>query len=249
MPNDTPPFALTLFGGISLRGPDAAAERLLVNAKATALLAYLALPSVGRFVRRDTLGVLLWPELDQSRARTALRKTMHAVRQAMGAHALVSRGDEDIALSASVVWCDAAVFSEAADSGFLLHALQLYRGELMPGFHLSECWEFDQWLEEERRAARERASAASWALAQRLETDQQYSDAVGMARQSVRFSWSDERALRRAVAMLDRLGDRAGALRLLDEFTRRLRAELDVEPSRETLELAHRVRAGEGGVV
>jgi serine/threonine-protein kinase len=241
---DTPPFVLNLFGSISLRGPGRGLDRVLVNAKAVALLAYLALPTVGRFVRRDTLVGLLWPDLDQSRARRSLRKTLHVLRQALGAEAVISRGDEDIALSAAVVWCDAATFSAAADGGFLLQALELYRGELMPGFHLPDCWEFDRWIEEERNAARERASAAAWALAQRLETDEQLSDAAGMARQSVRFSWSDERALRRAVAMLDRLGDRAGALRLYEEFVRRLRLELDTEPSRESLELANRVRAG-----
>jgi len=162
----------------------------------------------------------------------------------MSSDVLVARGDEDIALSPTTVSCDAAAFTAAADAGFLLQALQLYRGELLPGFHLNGCWEFDRWLEEQRTLARERASAAAWALAQRFESDQQFSDAVGMARQSVRFSWSDERALRRAVSMLDRLGDRAGALRLFEEFSRRLRAELDVEPSRETLELAGRLRAG-----
>ena len=244
MQTDAPPFALVLFGGIALRGPAPALDRLLINAKAVGLLAYLALPAVGRFVRRDALGGLLWPDLDQPRARTAVRKTLHAVRQAMGADAVISRGDEDVALSSAVVSCDAAAFSAAADSGLLLPALQLYRGELMPGFHLSDCWEFDRWLEEQRSAARERASAVAWALAQRLETDQQFSDAAGMARRSVRFSWSDERALRRAVAMLDRLGDRAGALRLFEEFARRLRMELDIEPSRETLDLASRLRAG-----
>jgi DNA-binding SARP family transcriptional activator len=244
LPTNTPAFALILFGGISLRGPGREVDRVLVNGKAVGLLAYLALPTMGRFVRRDTLAGLLWPELDQSRARTALRKTVHTVRKAMTPEALLSRGDEDVALSGTQVWCDASAFSTAADSGFLLRALELYRGELMPGFHLTDSWDFDRWLEEERSAARERASAVSWALAQRLETDEQFSDAAGMARHSVRFSWSDERALRRAVAMLDRLGDRASALRLFEEFSCRLRSELDIEPSRETLELASRVRSG-----
>ena len=246
MPTDAPPFSFILFGSISLRGPGRELDRVLVNAKAVGLLAYLALPTVGRFVRRDTLATLLWPELDQSRARTSLRKTVHAVRKAMTPGTLLSRGDEEVALSGTEVWCDASAFSTAADAGFLLRALELYRGELMPGFHLTDSWEFDRWLEEERSAARERASAVAWALAQRLETDEQFSDAAGMARQSVRFSWSDERALRRAVAMLDRLGDRASALRLFEEFSRRLRMDLDVEPSRETLELATRVRARAG---
>ncbi len=234
--------SLALFGTIDLRMGGTAVDRVLVNDKAIALLALLAVPSLGRFVRRDALVGLLWPELDQSRARTALRKTIHVLRRALGGEVLVSRGDEDLALSRDLVWCDASLFVEAADEGLLLKALQLYRGELMPGFHLAECWEFDQWLEEQRAGTRERAAGAAWAMAQRFETDQQLSDAAGMARWSVRYSWSDERALRRALSMLDRIGDRAGALKLYDEFARRLKAELEAQPSRETIELATRLR-------
>jgi len=134
-------------------------------------------------------------------------------------------------------------FAEAVDGGALASALQLYGGELLPGFHLAGCWEFDNWLEAARVDARERASAVAWALARRFETDHNLSDAAGMARRSVRFSWNDERALRRAVTMLDRLGDRAGALSLFEDFASRLRLELNAEPSPETFELITRVRS------
>ena len=77
-------------------------------------------------------------------------------------------------------------------------------------------------------AADARMRRAVWrALAKRFETTDQYSDAVGMARRAVRFSWTDERALRRALLMLERLGDRAGAVHLYEEFARRLKAELE----------------------
>jgi serine/threonine-protein kinase len=236
------PVSLALFGTIDLRSEGAVVDQILVNDKAIALLALLAVPTLDRFVRRDAVVGVLWPELDQTRARTALRKTIHVLRRALGADVIVSRGDEDVALSRALVWCDVSTFIESADDGLLLKALQLHRGELMPGFHLADCWEFDRWLEEQRAAARERAAGAAWAMAQRFEGDQQLSDAAGMARWSVRHSWSDERALRRALSMLDRIGDRAGALRLYDEFARRLKAELDAQPSRETIELATRLR-------
>lgn len=236
------PISLVLFGTIDLRAQGSAVDPVLVNDKAIALLALLAVPSLDRFVRRDSIVGLLWPELDQSRARSALRKTIHILRRALGADVVVSRGDEDVSLSRDLVWCDASVFVDAADEGLLLKALQLYRGDFMPGFHLPDCWEFDRWLEEQRAATRERAAGAAWAMAQRFETDQQLSDAAGMARWSVRYSWSDERALRRALSMLDRIGDRAGALKLYDEFARRLKTELEAQPSPETIELATRLR-------
>lgn len=237
-------YTLSLLGGVELRGAGDATPRLLVQSKIVALLAYLAVPSLGRFVRRDRLAGLLWPELDQARARKAVRQSIHEVRSALGADALIGRGDEEIALAPERVWCDVAAFSQAADAGFLMQALQLYRGELMPGFYLAECGDFDHWLEEERAVARERASAVAWALAKRLESDHQLSDAALMARRALRFSWSDERALRRALVMLDRLGDRASAAQLYDEFAKRLRTELDITPSDDTMQLIARIRSG-----
>jgi DNA-binding SARP family transcriptional activator len=238
------PYALILLGEVDIRGPGGNAGELCVQSKVVALLARLSLPAVGRFVRRDTLVGLLWPELEDARARGALRKAVHAIRAVMGADALSGRGDEELALAPDHVTCDADAFRQAADAGLLMQALQLYRGELMSGFHLAACAEFDRWLEDERHALAERAAGAAWALAQRYESDNQLSDAAGMARHAMRFSWSDERALRRALLMLERLGDRAAAARLFDEFARRLRTDLDVEPSDDTMRLVARIRAG-----
>ena len=240
---ERPSHAIYLLGSVELVAPDRAeAERLLIYPKIIALLAYLAVPSLGRFVRRDTLVGLLWPELAQDRARAALRKALHAIRAALGADVVVARGDEDIALSVDAIWCDASAFTAAAETGVLLRALELYRGELLPGFHVADCGDFDQWLEAERTAARERASAAAWALAQLSEQGSDLSDAARWARRTVRFSWHDERALRRALLMLDRVGDRAGALLLYEEFTKRLREDLETEPSAETVALANGLR-------
>ena len=50
--------------------------------KAIALLAYLAI--TGESHRRDALVNLLWPELDSTRGRAALRRTLFALRQALG---------------------------------------------------------------------------------------------------------------------------------------------------------------------
>src|SRR5438046_2053529 len=69
---------------------------------------------------------------------------------------------------------------------------------------------------------------------QSFEGKNQFSNAGCWARRTVRHAWNDERVLRRALAMLDRIGDRAGAVKLYEEFAARLRTDLDVEPSPET---------------
>lgn len=241
--SDSTGIELFLLGGIELRGVDAkVADRLLAQPKIAALLAFLALSPEQRLQRRDRVVGLLWPELDQAHARTALRKALHAVRNSLGAEALRTRGDEEVGLASPPVWCDATELASAADQGRLLQAVTLYRGELLTGFHLPDCSEFERWLEDERRAARERAVSAAWALARTFEDDSKLTDAGLWARKAVRISWDDERVLRRTMTMLTRNGDHAGALRLYDEFAARMRAELDAEPSPDTIALVDSIR-------
>jgi DNA-binding SARP family transcriptional activator len=242
-PSESTGIELFLLGGIELRGVDAqAADRLLAQPKVAALLAFLALSPEQRLQRRDRIVALLWPELDQAHARTALRKGLHAIRNSLGADALRSRGDEEVGLAMPPLWCDAAELAVAADQARLLQAVTLYRGELLTGFHLPGCVEFERWLDDERVAARERAVASAWALARTFEDDSKLTDAGLWARKAVRISWDDERLLRRTMTMLTRIGDYAGALRLYDEFAARMRAELDAEPSPETIALVDAIR-------
>lgn len=233
---------LYLLGGAELKGIDAAAaDRLLAQPKITALLAFLALSPQQRPQRRDRIVALLWPELDQSHARTALRKAVHSLRTSLGAEMVRSRGDEEIGLMFPPLWCDAVELVSAAENGRMLQAVNLYSGELLPGFYLSGCVEFERWLEEERGSARERAAAAAWGLARTLESENQNTDAGLYAKKAVRYSWDDERVLRRTITMLARIGDYAGAIRLYEEFANRMK-EYEVLPAPETKALVDRLR-------
>ena len=234
---------LCLLGGYELRGAGPTGAAVLSQSKPLALLAFLALSPDGRFQRRDRLVGLLWPDLDQTHARAALRKALHDLRTALGAHVITTHGDDEIALTPATVHCDAVEFTASVEKGHLVRALELYHGDFMPGFFLSGCADFERWVEDERTAARERAAAASWALAVRFEGEEQLTKAGSMARRAVRHAWTDERVLRRAMGLLDRLGDRAGAMKMFDEFANRLRADLDVEPSSETVALANTIRS------
>lgn len=225
-------------GGVDER----AATKLLAQSKLAALLAVLALTPDGHMMRRDKLVGLLWPELDQPHARTALRKAVHAVRAALGADAFVARGDEELALDATRVWCDAAELRACAEAGKLARVLELYRDELMPGFYLPECSAFEHWLDDERTLARERAAGATWALATQRESEGKLTEAGSLAKKTVRFAPDDERILRRALTMLVRIGDRAGALKLGESFAERMRKELGAAPSPETTALIESLR-------
>lgn len=235
----------TVLGSIELTGPNTPELRAaLVQPKRLALLAYLALASPRGFHRRDTLVSLFWPESDEQHARHALRQALHTLRRAMGSEVIISRGDNDLAVDHDSLWCDACAFQDALDTGDLERAISLYTGDFLPGFFVSNAApELEQWLEAERGRLKGLASTAAWSLASFAERRGDSTAASRWARKGLAFSPDDEGSLRRLIALLDRLGDRAGALRAHDDFSRWLAAEFDAEPSAETKLLIDIVRS------
>ena len=103
---------------------------------------------------------LFWPEDNAEQARHALRQSVYFLRRALGAKAIVSRGDEELAVAPDQVRCDAWAFEAALDQGRPADAVALYRGELLAGFHISAAPDFERWLDEERGRLRQRAGEA-----------------------------------------------------------------------------------------
>jgi len=235
---------LRMLGRLSLTGADGREVRgLLGQPRRLALLAYLAAASPQGFHRRDTLLALFWPELDQEHARAALRQALHVVRDALGGDAVTSRGDEEIGLDFAQVSCDVAAFERTLRIGQLEEALDLYRGPLLEGFFISDAPEFERWLETERARLQQAAAGAARALAERSESDDDLTRAVRWTRRSIELAPSDEGLVRSLIALLDRQGDRAGALEAYEVFARRVAAEYDAEPAAETRALVAAVRA------
>jgi DNA-binding SARP family transcriptional activator len=158
---------LRTLGAVDLRdGGGREIRDILAQPKRLAVLIYLAVARPGGFHRRDTLLGLFWPELDQARARAALRKVVLFLRRGLGAGALPGRGDEELGLSAEVVACDAVAFEGAVAGRRFSEALDLYRGDLLEGFFVAGAPEFERWVERERARLRQRAAGAAWALAE-----------------------------------------------------------------------------------
>ncbi|MGD8869502.1 MAG: BTAD domain-containing putative transcriptional regulator, partial [Gemmatimonadales bacterium] len=192
--------------------------------------------------RRDKLIGLFWAEQDQEHARAALRKAVYRLRQSLGEDVVVSQGDDAVGLAEDAVWCDAVAFEEALEAGKLEDALELYRGDLLDGFYISEAPEFERWLEGERERLRQRAAEAAWALAEREAEKGNAVEAAHWARRAAALAADDEGAIRRGIEFLDGIGDRAGALKEYEAFARRLREEYEAEPSPETQALIAAVR-------
>ena len=217
-------------------------DAVLRRPKLLALLGYLTIARPRGFHRRDTLVALLWPELDQAHARNALSQAVHALRQALGREVLRTRGEEELGTNEEGLSCDVREFEAALEEGAAERALELYRGSLLNGFHISEVPEFERWLDEERERVRRRACDGAQLL---IDRDDGAGNPVGAARWALRLtelSPFDETAVRRLVELLDHVGDRAGAVRAYEEFERRLGRDLEVAPSSATQSLIAEIK-------
>ncbi len=239
---------LRTLGALELTAADGrAVGSVLAQPRRAALLCYLAVASPRGFHRRDTLLALFWPEHDAEQARRALRQSVYFLRRALGPDAIVSRGDDELAVAPEAVHCDVRAFEAALEEGRADDALALYAGELLAGFHISDAPDFERWLDGERSRLRERAQEAAWALAGAREEGGDPAGAAEAARRAVALAPADEIVLRRQLLLLERLGDRAGAVRAYEAFAGRLREEYELEPSGETEQLVARIRAEPGG--
>lgn len=235
---------LHLLGSLELRTADGREiHSLLSQPRRAALLAYLAAARPRGFHRRDTLFALFWPESDTGRARNALNQAIHRLRQALHEGVLVSRGDEEIGLNAEALWCDVVALEEALDRGDHEVALELYRGDLLPGFFVADAPELEAWLERERVHLRARAHQGALALAARHEARGEFREAARWIGRALDLVPDDEATLRRLLRALDRVPERAAALRAYDDFAQRLGREYGLTPAPETRALIEEVRS------
>ncbi|MGQ0703461.1 MAG: BTAD domain-containing putative transcriptional regulator [Gemmatimonadales bacterium] len=208
-----------------------------------ALLAYLSIAHPHGFHRRDSILCLFWPERNAEGARAALNRSLYFLRRELGDGVVLSRGDEEVGIDRGLTWCDAVAFRDAMAERRYREALELYHGELLPGFYISEAPAFERWLEGERARYRDAASEAAWALAELEEAAGDRTAAAHWARRGMELAPLCEVAFRRLVGLLTRSGDRAGALQAYAKFTEDLRHELDVAPAPETQFLLEAIRA------
>ncbi|HUF13089.1 MAG TPA: BTAD domain-containing putative transcriptional regulator [Longimicrobiales bacterium] len=236
---------LRTLGTIELR--DSATGRefraLLSQAKRAALLFYIARAGAGGYHRRDELMTLFWAELPEKRARAALRQALYVLRRELPSDALDTRRGDDVRLDPAAFHCDAVVFDDLLRAGNLERALELYRGDLLPGFHVAGCTDFEDWLETERTRLRRAASRAAWTLFEARDAAGDVVDAVHWARRATEWAPYDEAGVRRLLELLERCGDRAGAVRAYQAFRHRLERELEIAPAPETAALGERLTA------
>lgn len=213
--------------------------------KVRALLAYLACQRRRSF-SRDHLAGLFWPEREPETARHALRQAVYNLRSKLGdeGSSLIRTTHLEIGLDrAADFWLDVDAFEEAlragsmgevADSHHLSTAAQLYRGELLTGFFVKECPEFEDWLVTEQTRLREAAVEGLRKLVENYRRRGEYRFGVHYARRLVAIEPLSEEAHRELMRLFALSGQRNRALAHYEELLNLLREELGVQPLPET---------------
>ncbi len=228
-------FTFRVLGTVDLRGPDGQrVGSVMSQPKRLALLALLAVESPRRLQRDEVLG-MLWPEFPEDRARSALRQALHYLRRSLGPGAIAGKGAEGIGVVPAKLSCDVADLLRAVEEERWTDVMDLYQGELLPGFHLDGApQEFEEWLDRSRRRVQALAADAARRLARAEESAGHRVAAGAAARKAWEIGDWGEPALQELLGVLVRTGDLAGAKEAYDQFAEQMKERYGAEPSAAT---------------
>ena len=208
---------ISLLGGFCLRWQGQVHDALRPG-KAQLLLSYLLLHR-DRPLPRARVASALWPDSSEDQARTNLRRELHSLRQ------LLPEPDHYLRVDArQLAWntqADYRLDVEELETG---RRAELYAGELLPGH-------YEDWLLDHReRLARLGRELLEEQLAAQ-EAQSRWREAAETARRLIALDPAEEESHRRLMRIHLALQDPAAAHKAFLECQKRLRQELDVEPS------------------
>jgi len=249
-----------LLGGLDIFLGDVPVSEF-TSRKSPALLSYLI--TTGRSHSREALSALLWGESAEGRARASLRTVLWDLRQHVPDHVLADR--QSVSFATDVAhWVDVHDFSTTvegilssaqvrSDSAPLLteeqvealeDVLDLYRGDFLAGFYISEAPNFESWVLRKREWARQLAIQGWHQLVVHYAAEQAYLSGIDAASQLLEIAPWQEETHRQLMRLLALSGQRGAALAQYETCREMLDEELGVEPTTETRLLYNRIKSG-----
>jgi DNA-binding SARP family transcriptional activator len=248
-------IAIRLFGKFSVHCGE---QELLVHTsgKAKVILAYLAVNRRAP-VLRESLADLISDESSPEKSRKALRQALWQLHEGVGCNksavnytlidadkrwAQLARGEH--------LWVDVDEFEHAArtpgDSGLepspdtksLRHAVELYRGEFLQGWH-------QEWCVSGRERLRQIYLKTLDRLLLHFEAEQNGEAGIAYATLALGVDPARECTHRSLMRLYSAAGDRSSALHQYERCCAALRNELGIGPDANTRALEKEVRAGQ----
>ncbi|MFK7802193.1 MAG: tetratricopeptide repeat protein [Anaerolineae bacterium] len=228
---------LNLFGKPRILLNDQIVDQSL-PAKARATLFYLAVNK--QPTSRELLAGLLWSDMPESAARASLRVALSKLRSQFDPHLIINR--RDVGLNrASAVEIDADQFLE---SSAMRQSVKVYTGPFLDDFYLRDASLFERWVEQERQTYHQKAAEYLYRLGAEAAESGDVEQAVQDYQQLLALDPWREEGYRQLMKLLAENGQRGAALAQFDLCRQALQAELDVEPTAETIQLYEQIKAG-----
>ncbi len=241
-------WQIELFGRLSA-GKDGEIVTRFRTHKTSLLLAYLAFYPK-RIHAREELIDMLWSEFEPNAGRTSLRTALASLRRQLeppgtpsGSFLIANRSN--IQINSDTVTSDVLEFEFAFKTAaqttnssekidLLARAVELYQGELLPGY-------YENWIITERGILAENFLDALRRLAAALEQAGEFERAIDYARRRIAADRWREEAHVELMRLYAATGQISAARRQYDELKQILRDELNVEPAPETRSLVERL--------
>jgi predicted ATPase/DNA-binding SARP family transcriptional activator len=199
---------------------------------AQTLFAYLTLHP-GTAFRREMLAGLIWPDANESNARSNLRHALWRIRKAVGEPV-----GQDYFLADDLTvtfnpepgcWIDAVLLGEKTGpaSSTLEERVAAYHGELLPGF-------YDDWITVERERLQAAFESKIEALIDRVSREKHWPDVIEWAEHWIKFGTAPEPAYRALMTAHARSGHKAKVKETYQRCVEALQREFGEEPSDET---------------
>ncbi|TET85354.1 MAG: hypothetical protein E3J37_02060 [Anaerolineales bacterium] len=213
---------------------------------AQSLLAYLVLNAETRH-RREKLAGLLWPESEESNARSNLRHALWRLRKAIGEKYFLADKVSIAFIPTEDCELDVSYFgderTETESTMDLIREVSVYGGELLPGF-------YEGWVVLEREQLRAAFEHTIQRLLDLLIEKQSWLEVLEWGERWIATGYVPEPAYRALMIAYRGLGDSSGVAAVYQRCCEALHSELGVEPSEQTRSIYDRLsKGGEPSVI
>ena len=239
-----PSVRIELFGGFRLL--DGQRRSRLPTIRQQEVIAFLILFAQTAPLSRQRVAGSIWPDTTDAQALTNLRRELHHLRDDWPPlDRLIAAGARTLAWNHTAASVDVFDFERAADAGLagdrgaLQTAASCYQGDLLAGCGAD-------WIREDRSRLRTKAQRVLTNLADLLEQEGAFGQAIPMADRLLRLDPLDEHPWRVLMRCHARRGQRATALHLYQECVALLRKELGIAPGAQTRRVYQEIVDGDG---
>src|SRR6266498_1286400 len=227
--------------------------------KAIALLAYLAVNDIGhprQRYSRESLSTLFWPDYEQAKAFSNLRRTIWEVHQAIGEGWLIADRETVHLNPDREIGLDVADFRDLLSQArqqsdpvlridLLSDAVKLCRDHFLTGFSLKDAPNFNEWAFGESEDLRRNLAEVLNTLSEDHIALGEAEKAILYARRLIALDPLNEASHRQLMEVYIHAGQHSAALEQYQTCEQILRKELGLDPQPETLALYKRIRKRE----